>query len=59
MNFSVNQIVKGAVAGTFVIIGFRKIAGEDYAQVKEYCQVTGKVNRGEIALPLTALKEVA
>ena len=33
-NFHVNQIVKGAKAGTFVILGFRAIGGEAHAQVK-------------------------
>ena len=55
-NFQVNQIVNGAKAGTFVILGFREIGGEQYAQVKEYCSVTNKARRGEMALPLTALR---
>lgn len=57
--FSLNQIVKGKVAGTFVILGFRKIDGEDFAQLKEvnpndHTQTGG----GELALPLTALKQI-
>lgn len=56
MTFQVNQIVKGAKAGAFIIIGFRTIGGEQYAQVKEYDTVTGKARRGEMALPLTALR---
>ena len=56
-NFNINQIVKGQAAGTFVILGFRNIGGEEYAQLKEvnpsdYTQTAP----GEIALPLTALK---
>jgi hypothetical protein len=56
MNFQVNQIVKGQRAGTFVILAFRTIGGEQYAQVKEYDSVTGKTRRGEMALPVSALK---
>lgn len=54
-NFNVNQIVKGAVAGTFVILGFRVIDGNECAQVKPYNAATGKTGRGEMALPLTKL----
>lgn len=57
MDFSINQIVKGVNAGTFVILGFRIIGGERFAQLKtvnpdNYAQV----GRGELALPLTALR---
>ena len=53
----VNQIVKGIKAGTFVVLGFRSIDGQDYAQVKgvnpaNYAQTSG----GEFGLPLTAIK---
>jgi len=54
-SFSINQIVSGKF-GKFVIIGFRSIGGEDYAQVKEYDAITGKARRGEMALPLSSLK---
>ena len=54
--FNVNQIVKGAVTGCFVILGFRVIGGEDSAQLKSYNPATGATSRGEIALPLTAIK---
>jgi hypothetical protein len=57
--FNVNQIVKGQVAGTFVILAFRVIGGEDYAQVKEVHPVTHQMGRGEFALPLSALRPVA
>lgn len=55
--FNVNQIVKGANAGTFVILGFREIGGEQYAQVKavnpsDHTQVAS----GEFALPISALR---
>lgn len=57
MNFQLNQIVKGAKAGTFVIIGFRTIGGEQYAQVKavnpnDHTQHAA----GELALPIDALR---
>ena len=56
----INQIVKGKVAGYFVVLGFRKIDGEDYAQLK--CvdsKDSNKTTKGELALPLTSLIEVA
>tara|TARA_R110000803_G_scaffold94877_1_gene162635 strand:- start:1057 stop:1260 length:204 start_codon:yes stop_codon:yes gene_type:complete len=55
--FKVNQIVKGKVAGHFVVLGFRVIDGQDYAQLK--CVDSGdytKTARGEIALPIEALE---
>lgn len=54
--FNVNQVVKGAVAGCFVILGFRVISGEDFAQPKPYNPATGTTSQGEIALPLTAIR---
>lgn len=57
MNFQVNQIVKGARAGTFVILGFRTIGGEQYAQLKEVNPNDhSQVARGELALPLDAIR---
>jgi len=58
MNFQVNQIVKGQAAGQFIILGFRTIGGEQYAQVKEYDAMTGTARRGEMALPINALKSI-
>lgn len=55
--FSINQIVK-AKFGQFIILGFRKIDGEEYAQVKEYCQVTGKARRGEFSMPVSTLQAI-
>ena len=57
--YQVNQIVKGIKAGTFVVLGFRSIDGQDYAQLKSvnpanYTQTSG----GEFALPLTAIKSI-
>ena len=55
--FEVNQIVKGKVAGHFVVLGLRTIGGEDYAQLKcvdprDYT----KTSVGELALPIEALE---
>ena len=57
--YTVNQIVKGRVAGTFVILGFRTIDGVEHAQLKvinpkDHSQYAP----GEIALPITAIKAV-
>ena len=57
--FKLNQIVKGATAGTFVIVGFRSIDGTDCAQVKSVNPADHtQVARGEIALPLTTLTQI-
>ena len=56
MNFQVNQIVKGKVCGTFVILGFCTIGGEQMAQLKEVHPVTHQPARGELALPLDCIK---
>ena len=54
--FTINQIVKGKRAGTFVIIGFRDIGGEQYAQVKEVNPANhAETAPGEMALPITSL----
>ncbi len=55
--FQVNQIVKGKVAGTFVILGFREIHGDAYVQVKavnpnDHTQTMP----GELSLPILAIK---
>lgn len=57
-NFAVNQIVAGRV-GQFVILGFRMIGGEQHAQVKAYDPITKTVAAGELALPVSILREVA
>ena len=54
--FSINQIVKGHVAGTFIVLGYRSIAGESFVQIKPYDINTGKTGRGEMCLPESALK---
>lgn len=56
MNFQVGQIVKGHIAGTFQIIGFCTLGGEKHAKLKSYDPATGRVERGQLALPLTALR---
>jgi hypothetical protein len=55
--FNINQIVK-AKFGQFIILGFRNIDGEQYAQVKEYCPITGKARKGEMAMPVSALQAI-
>ena len=55
--FSINQIVKGKRAGTFVILGFRDIGGERYAQVKPVNPANhAEHGKGEMALPSDALE---
>lgn len=56
--FNMNEIVKGHKAGEFIILGFRTIGGESYAQLKPYNIALNQVGRGELALPLTALVKV-
>ncbi len=56
--FHTGQIVKGTRCGTFAILGFRVINGEVRAQLKEVDPKTGKAYRGEIALPLTAIRSI-
>jgi len=59
MTFQTNQIVKGIKAGTFVILGFRNIDGEDCAQLKGVNPSNhNQTSRGEISLPLKAIKAI-
>lgn len=51
----IDEIVKGKVFGEFVVIGLRKIDGQDYAQLKEYIRESNKLNKGELALPVADL----
>mgnify|MGYP006080361849 CR=1 FL=1 len=54
---NINQIVKGKKAGTFIVLGFRKISGVMYAQVKSVNPNNhNQTSPGEFALPLTALE---
>lgn len=55
--FNINQIVKAKV-GQFVIIGFRMIGNEEYAQVKPYNPANQKAGRGELALPVSILQAI-
>ena len=54
-DFNIGQIVNGSVAGRFVILGFRVIDGERYAQLKPVGP-NDELGKGEIALPIDALK---
>ena len=57
--FTLNQIIKGKVAGHFVILGFRRIGGEAYAQVKPVNPADRRqVGQGELALPIDALEPI-
>ena len=52
----VNQIVKGAAVGTFVILGFRNIDGVEGAHLKEVNPVDHtQTSPGELWLPLEKL----
>lgn len=54
--FNINQIVKGKRAGTFIVLGFRTIGGEQMVQVKPVNPNNhAEVGRGEMALPADAL----
>ena len=55
--FNTNQIVK-AKFGQFIVLGYRVVAGERLVQVKPYNPVDGKVGRGEMAFPESALQSV-
>lgn len=55
-SFSINQIVKGKRAGTFVILAFRTVGGEAGAQVKPVNPKDHtQVGAGEMFLPFDAL----
>lgn len=51
--FNVNQIVKGKF-GSFIVLGYRTVAGERLVQVKPYNEQTGKAGRGEMAFSESA-----
>lgn len=55
-NLTIGQQVK-AQFGQFVILAFREIDGEQYAQVKEL-KPNGKLGRGEMALPVAKLSAI-
>ncbi|UOF83051.1 hypothetical protein [Caudoviricetes sp.] len=55
--FTVNQIVLGRFSGVFVILGFRIIDEEWYAQLKGVNPTNhGETSPGELALPLTSIR---
>jgi len=57
---NVNQIVKGKVAGTFVILGFRMVGSVPSAQLKAVNPNNhSETAPGELCLPLTALAPIA
>lgn len=57
--FSINQIVKGKFAGTFVIIGFRVLGNQVCAQVKTINPNNHAESApGEMAFPLSALEAI-
>jgi hypothetical protein len=58
MKFSINQIVKGKVAGYFVVLGYRVINGREFVQVKCYDPKTGLTSPGEMAFDEASLTEV-
>ena len=56
---NLNQIVRGKKAGVFVVLGFRTIGGEEYAQLKEVNPADhSQVAPGELALPLDAIEAI-
>lgn len=56
--FAVNQIVKGKVAGFFVVLGYRILNGRELVQVKCYDPKSGETSPGEMAFDEDALCEV-
>ena len=55
--FNANQIVKGVVCGTFVILALRTMGEEDGAQLKPVNPADHtQVGYGEFWLPLSAIK---
>ena len=57
--FGINQIVRGKVAGVFILLGYRTVAGEILAQLM---QVNPRniqevwADLGELALPVDCLR---
>ena len=57
MTFAVNQIVRGAHAGVFVVLSFRIGSdGERWAMLKEINPNTGKTYPGGLSLPESSLR---
>jgi hypothetical protein len=57
--FSVNQIVRGAVCGTFVILAFRSVGDTELAVLKEIHPVTQEPKHGELCLPVDCIRYAA
>ena len=61
-NIQINQIVKGKVCGTFVVLGFRTDLddSEVYAQLKPVNPDNHQEHGvGEMALPVSAIEAIA
>ena len=57
---NVNQIVKGKIAGVFVVVALRTVGGEAGAQVKPVNPSNyAEVGKGEFFLPLSSIEEAA
>jgi len=56
--FSLNEIVKGRVAGTFFVLAYEWREDRWFVRVKECDRVTGKVYPGEMLLTEDALRPV-
>lgn len=57
--FALNQIVKGRIAGTFIILALRTVGGEEGAQVKAVNPENhAETGQGEMFLPFTALEAI-
>lgn len=56
--FNINQIVRGKVAGVFVILGFRRVNRVEMAVLKSVNPTNlGQVLPGELWLEVDSLKE--
>lgn len=53
--FKVNEIVKGKVCGTFIVVDFKVFGGEQYVKVKAINPETMETAKGHILFPVDAL----
>lgn len=51
----INEIVKGKVCGTFIVLAYGTIAGEDGVWLKEVHPVTHETAPGELFLTFDAI----
>jgi hypothetical protein len=49
--FQMGQTVKGKVAGTFLVMHYQNIGGEEMVRLKPIDAQTGKELRGTVCLP--------